>query len=195
MPWMIAAVPDVEPAPDGTEPVRIKLALAGSINGEVHLECHRVAAGIWASKLLGHQAEEFGPEQSEALLKMVTDGVKEFRAELVPEYGEFTITVSSITEPPSGLTRCEQITIVSDKDDRASLLMYLSPILTDSLSQHLEDQNKAEIAETPMEEASKETIAEQPNLEDPSKSMLPETPTQKALSEVVIEPVILEDQN
>ncbi len=194
-PWMIAAVPDVEPAPDGTEPVRIKLALAGSLNGEVHLECHRVAAGIWASKLLGHQAEEFGAEQSEALLKMVTDGVKEFRAELVPEYGEFTITVSSITEPPSGLTRCEQITIVSDKDDRASLLMYLSPILTESLSQRLEDQNKAAIPESPTQEAAKEVIVEEVNLEDQSKATIPESPLQEPIKEVIAEQVNLEDQN
>ena len=192
-PWMMAAVPDVEPPPDGTEPVRIKLAIAGSLNGEVYLECHRVAAGIWASKLLGHQTEEFGTEQSEALLKMVTDGVKEFRAELVPEFGEFTITASSTSEPPPDLTRREEITIISDKDDRASLLMYLSPILTKALSQHSEDQNKAKIPESPVEEAVKEAIADPVNLEDPKKAEISESPMQGASKEVITEPVNLED--
>jgi len=194
-PWMMAAVPDVEPPPDGTEPVRIKLVLAGSLGGEVHLECHRVAAGIWASKLLGHQAEEFGTEQSEALLKMVTDGVKEFRAELVPEYGEFTITVSSTSEPPPDLTLREQITIISDKDDRASLLMYLSPILIEALSLHLEAQNKAKVPESSMEEAVKEAIAEAVNLEEPKKAEIPESPMQEASKEEITEQVNLEDQN
>lgn len=194
-PWMMAAVPDVEPPPDGTEPVRIKLTLAGSLSGEVHLECHRVAAGIWASKLLGHQAEEFGAEQSEALLKMVTDGVIEFQAELVPEYGEFTITVSSTSEPPPDLTRREQITIISDKDDRASLLMYLSPILTESLSLHLENENKAAVPESPMEEPSEEAITEQVNIEDQNKADIPETSMQGDSKEVIVEQVNLEDQN
>ncbi|MGA3008812.1 MAG: flagellar motor switch protein FliN [Terracidiphilus sp.] len=194
-PWMIAAVPDVEPPPDGTEPVRIKLALTGSLNGEVHLECHRVAAGIWASKLLGHTSEDFGTEQSEALLKMVTDGVKEFQAELVPEYGEFTITVSSASELPPDFTRREQITIVSDKDDRASLLMYLSPILIEAISQHLEDQNKAEIPESPIEDAPIEVITEQVPVEGPNKAKLPEASTKEAPKEVVLEQVILQDQN
>ena len=212
-PWMIAAVPDVEPAPDGTEPVRIKLALAGSLNGEVHLECHRVAAGIWASKLLGHQSEEFGAEQAEALLKMVTDGVKEFRAELVPEYGEFTITASSITEPPSGLTRCEQITIVSDKDDRASLLMYLSPILTEALSQRLEGPPQLEDPAPPEDPVHAEdpkqledpVQSEDPKhpedpppleypmpLEDQNKAKIPESSTQGALKQVINEQVNLD---
>jgi flagellar motor switch protein FliN len=210
---MIAAVPDVEPPPDGTEPVRIKLALAGSLNGEVHLECHRVAACIWASKLLGHQSEEFGAEQSEALLKMVTDGVKEFRAELVPEYGEFTISVSSISEPPSGLTRCEQITIISDKDDRASLLMYLSPILIESLSQHLEgpepledpvpveDPAPIEVPkqlEDPVQSEDPKHIEDPMSLKDPvpleyqSQAKIPESPMQGALKRVINEQVNLD---
>jgi flagellar motor switch protein FliN len=192
-PWMMAAVPDVEPPPDGTEPVRIKLALAGSLNGEAHLECHRVAAGIWASKLLGHQEEVFGTEQSEALLKMVTDGVKEFRAELVPEYGEFTITVSSTSEPPPDLMRREQITIISDKDDRASLLMYLSPILIEALSLHIEDQNKAKVPESPVQGALEEAIAEPVNSEDPKKAEIPESPMQGALKEMITEPDTIED--
>jgi flagellar motor switch protein FliN len=188
-PWMIAAVPDVEPPPDGTEPVRIKLALAGKLNGEVHLECHRVAAGIWASKLLGHQSEEFGAEQSEALLKMVTDGVKEFRAELVPEYGEFTISVSSISEPPSGLTRCEQITIISDKDDRASLLMYLSPILIESISQHLEGPKQLE---DPVSVENPAPVEDPKQLEEPVQSVDPKHSEDSLPLEV---PVPVENQN
>jgi flagellar motor switch protein FliN/FliY len=165
LPWQIAAVPDADSAPDGSEPVRIMLALSGSLKGEVHLEFHRAAAGLLASKLLGHQGEEFGAEQSEALLKMVRAGAGEFQAALAPDYGEFTITVSSSSEPPPDLVNCEEITVTNENTNRASILMYFSPLLAEALSPNSKNPNKAVNPESAMPGAAKEVIPDQVNLD------------------------------
>lgn len=165
LPWQIAAVPDAYSAPDGSEPVRIKLAFAGSLKGEVQLEFHRAAAGLLASKLLRHQGEEFGAEQSEALLKMVRAGAGEFQAALVPEYGEFTITVSSSSEPPSDLVNREEITVTNENTNRASILMYFSPLLAEALSPNSKNPNKTVSPENSMPGTAKEVIPDQVNLD------------------------------
>lgn len=163
--WMIASESDADSNPDRSGWVRIKLALAGSLRGEVQLECDHVAAEMLASKLLRRQSDEFGTEQSEALLKMVEAGVCEFRTVLAPEYGDFAISAGSSSEPPSDLAYCDQITIADDNASRASISMYLSPLLTETLSLRTEDPDKATGDKGPMQGGSGEVTPEQVNLD------------------------------
>jgi flagellar motor switch protein FliN len=133
-PWMIAEVTDDGMTPDGSEPVRAKLTLDGSLRGEVLLECHRPAADMLASKFLRQQVGQFETEHSEPLLRLIEVGMSKFCAALEHEYGKFTVTVNSVSEPASNFTRVNQITIADGEGDRASIVMYLNPLLTEALS-------------------------------------------------------------
>jgi flagellar motor switch protein FliN/FliY len=137
-PWLMAAVPDAELPPDGSEPVRVKLTLDGGIRGELLLEFQRAAAIMLAQKLLREPCEEFGEEQSEALLKLVKAGMNKFSSALEPEFGAFTTNVSSASMPASDLKTVVQFTVADDNANRVSILMYLDPALCEALTQHAE---------------------------------------------------------
>jgi flagellar motor switch protein FliN/FliY len=132
--WLIDPVPDVEPTPDGSEPVRVKLAFDGNLRGEVLLEIHRDSAAILVSHFLRQPTGEFGAEQSEALLKLIESSTVELRAEVAREYGEFTIKVTLTSEPTSNGVKPEQITLADNDSNRVSILMYLNPSLLEELS-------------------------------------------------------------
>ena len=163
-PWLIAAMPDAQLTPDGAEPVRMKLTLAGSLRGEVLLECDRAAAATLVSKFLRQHVDEFGEDESKALLRLIEAGISEFRAALAPEYGKLKITVSSASEPAPDQAIVERIIIADDGANRASILMYLNPLLTEALSLHSEDCEPAAGTERPVQDAQGEAITEQVNL-------------------------------
>jgi flagellar motor switch protein FliN/FliY len=163
-PWLVAAVPDAESAPDDSEPVRMKLTLDGSLQGEFLLEFRRKDAVVLASKCLRQSADEFETEQSDALLKVIEAGVDKFRSALAQEYGTFTINASLTSEPASDRTNIAEITAADDGGNRVSILMYLDSELTEALSLHPETASAdEESAKSAAEEG--EALPEQVNLQ------------------------------
>jgi flagellar motor switch protein FliN/FliY len=148
--WLIAAVPDAESTPDGSEPIRIKLTLDGSLCGEAVLEIRYAAAATLASRFLQHPAPESGAEQSEAILRLIEATVIDFCAAVALEYGVFTIKVSSASEPIPDGANAEQITVCDKDSNRASIAMYLSAPLTEALSNVFQAGAEAAAVETLM---------------------------------------------
>jgi flagellar motor switch protein FliN/FliY len=162
--WMIAEAPDDDPTPDASEAVRTKLTLDGGLRGEVLLECGRPAATLLVSKFLRQPVGQFGIEQSEALLKLIEAGMSQFCAILAQEYGKVTVTVNSVSEPASDSASVNQITIADDDANRVSILMYLSPPLTESLSLHSKDHQTLPGAGTEVKGAVGDSISVPVNL-------------------------------
>lgn len=133
-PWRIAAMPGEEPAADQSEPVRIKLMLDGSLRGGFFLELCRAEAAVLASKLLGHAVDEFGAEQSEALLKIVRTTANEFRSALEAQYGALTINAFAASQLPLGATKFAQAVAMDDQSNHVSIAMYLDAALVTVLS-------------------------------------------------------------
>jgi flagellar motor switch protein FliN/FliY len=131
--WLIAAMPDAEAASDESEPVWIKLLLDGSLRGEFLLEFRRSDAAMLASKFLSEPADEFGPEQSAALLRIVKKAMNEFRAAIEGEYGTFTVNAFPASQLPPERTNIAQITAADDEGNRVSILMYLDSALGKAL--------------------------------------------------------------
>jgi flagellar motor switch protein FliN/FliY len=163
-PWLIAAVPDPELTPDGSDPVRTRLELDGSLRGEALLEIHRASAAILASQLLRQPAGEFGAEQAEALLKVLDAAVIEFCAEAAQENGVFTIAASSVSEPAPQGARRQQFTIADNDSNRVSVLMYLTPPLIEALSVHSKAAGNTGVIGRAMRVAPGKAIPEQVNL-------------------------------
>ena len=134
--WLIAAVPDADLTPKNSEPVRIRLALGGSLRGEVLLEFRGAEAAMLASKILRQPAVEFGAEQTERLLMLIRDGIGEFVSALAKDYGTFTIEASSASEPALDAASVTQFTVADDEANRVSILMSLNPALAEALSLH-----------------------------------------------------------
>jgi flagellar motor switch protein FliN/FliY len=140
-PWLIAALPDAESAPDQSEPVWIKLALEGSLRGEFQLELQRPEAALLASKILRLPVDEFSDEHSEALLTTVRGALDEFRLTLKEEFGAFTVQASVASLPPAERSNTARMTAANDEADRISILMILNPELTQSLLLHSQPAN------------------------------------------------------
>jgi len=134
--WLIAAVPDADLTPKNSEPVRIRLALGGSLRGEFLLEFRGAEAAMLASKILRQPAVEFGAEQTERLLMLIRDGIGEFVSALAKDYGTFTIEASSASEPALDAASVTQFTVADDEANRVSILMSLNPALAEALSLH-----------------------------------------------------------
>jgi flagellar motor switch protein FliN/FliY len=162
--WLIAADPDAALAPDGSEPVRFMLTLNGGLRGEVLLEINLDSAAILASKLLQQPTGEFGAEESKALLKLIETSAIAFRTEVEQEYGAFTITASSGSEPSSDGVKPERITVADGDSNRASILIYLNPSLIEALFSRSEALGKTAAAENLMKAKTGKTISEQANL-------------------------------
>ncbi len=145
-PWLVAAVPDAESTADESEPVRMNLTLDGSLVGEFQLEFRRAEAAMLASKCLREAAAEFGPDQSQALLKVIQAAISEFCSALAQEYGAFTADVSSASEPASDRAHVAEITAADDGGNRVSILMFLNPALNQALSFHSEAASAAQAA-------------------------------------------------
>ena len=133
-PWLVAAVPDAEPAGDDSEPVRVSVAIEGSLSGEFLLQFRRADAAMLAAKCLQQPADDFGTEQSAAVLKFVDAGIGEFCSAVTEEFGTFTGKALIASEPPSDSANIAEVTAVDDGGNRVSILMYLNPMLADALS-------------------------------------------------------------
>ena len=140
-PWLIAALPDAESAPDQSEPIWIKLVLEGSLRGEFQLEFQRPEAALLASKILRQPLDEFRDEHSEALLTTVRGALAEFRSTLKEEYGVFTVQASVASLPPAERSNTARMTAANDEADRISILMIFNPELTQSLLLHSQPAN------------------------------------------------------
>jgi flagellar motor switch protein FliN len=132
-PWLVAAALDDQLTKDGTQPVFIKLTLDGSLQGELDLEFRRSEAAMLVSKFLRQPIDEFGTEQADALLNVVQAGLSETCLGLAEGYGRFTIKASENPEPALDRVQVAQITAADDEGNRASILMYLSPALSEAV--------------------------------------------------------------
>jgi flagellar motor switch protein FliN/FliY len=135
-PWLAAAVPDAQPAEDESGQVRMNLRLEGDLQGEFLLEFHRAGAAMLAAKCMHQPADEFGTEQSEAVLKCVEAGLTKFCSALVEEYGTFTGSASIASGLASDSVHVAEVTAADDGGNRVSILMYLNAALAEALSFH-----------------------------------------------------------
>jgi flagellar motor switch protein FliN/FliY len=163
-PWLIAAMPDAELTPDRSEPVWIKLMLDGSLRGEFLLEFHRAEAALLASKFLRQSVDEFGEEQSEALLRVVKAGMNEFRSALEAEYGAFTINASIASQLPFERTNIARIAVANNEANRIFISMCLDPALTEALFLHSQSGSTAADAGGTIKADALKTILGQANL-------------------------------
>ena len=162
--WLIAAVPDADLTPKNSEPVRIRLALGGSLRGEFLLEFRRAEAATVVSKIVRQPAVEFGAEQYEHLLMLIRDGVREFVSTLAKEYGTLTIEVSSASEPALNPTSVDKFTVADDEANRVSILMFLNPALAEALSLHAQAGSTAARTESSIKSSTGGAALEQKNL-------------------------------
>lgn len=134
--WTNAAEPDGGSTADGSEPVRLNFLLGGTLRGEFVLEFRRAEAVLVASKLLQVAVDEFGAEQSDALMSLVDTAAIKFRSSLENEYGTFTIEASYASESPSGQAHTRQFAAGDEGEERVSVSMYFNPELAESLVLH-----------------------------------------------------------
>lgn len=137
-PWHLAATPDADTAPDGSDPVRIALALKGSLRGEFLLEFRPTEVDLLVSMLSKQAIGESGVEQAEVLLNLVEAAVSEFCRELEQEFGTFTVSASSASQQPPEGASIVHITAVNDDDGGGglSVAMYINPELALALMAH-----------------------------------------------------------
>jgi len=145
-PWLMAAVPDAEAVPDGTEPIRVKVALQGSLGGEFTLEIHRSQGALLASKVLRQPDDMPVAKQSEALVDLITSLSHRFQGSLERECGAFAMVPSVDIGTDFDRSHCEQATIGDDKANRISIRMFLNPALAAALSRP--SQSKSSTADS-----------------------------------------------
>jgi flagellar motor switch protein FliN/FliY len=133
-PWSITSAPKADVAEDESEPVRQMLTLDGSLAGELLLEFDRPEALALVSSLVGHGADEFGDEQIEAIRALTEKASIAFCGVLEQEYGKFAIEVSSASQQAFNSTSAVRVAAASNDGSRLSVVMHLSPALTESLS-------------------------------------------------------------
>jgi flagellar motor switch protein FliN len=134
--WLVAAVPDAHSTTDESEPVRVNLTLEGDLRGEFLLEFRRNDAAMLAAKCLQQPAGEFGAEESDALLKCIETGMSKFCSAVAEQYGTFASKVAIASQPASDSANVVEVTAADDDGNRASILMYLNPALSEALSLH-----------------------------------------------------------
>jgi len=129
------------------------------------LEIGRTAAAMIASKLLQSPAIEFGEEQSEALLRLVTSGASTFCSEPGQEYGTFNINASLAPEAALDRTNMLKVTAADDGGNRASISMYMDSVLTHELAVHSKARSATDDVGTLIKAVGREGIAGQVNLD------------------------------
>ena len=164
-PWLIVAGPDEVAANDRPDPLRIRLKLEGSLQGEFLLEFDRAEASTLASIVLRRPAGESGVEDSEALLRLIRSGLSEFRSKLGLSYGSFTIDASSNSEPAPGPSVGAQITACDDQSNRVSIGMLLNTELANSLRVNFPHENHGEGTGKAMNEDELEVLPPPVNLD------------------------------
>lgn len=164
-PWQIAASLASVPSPDESEPVRVSLMLSGSLQGDFLLEFHRAEAAMLVSKLLGQTVDEFETEHADALLKLIGAAVTNFCAVLEQQYGIFTVRAYSAFDAPSSGASRIPITASNGDDSDVSIVMHISPELTEALLPHSQTAFPAPEAREATKAALGEAIAEPVNLD------------------------------
>ena len=134
--WSLSANPRADSTPDGSEPIRIVLTLNGSLNGEFLLEFPRADATLLSSQILSRSSDEFGAEQSDALLKCIEAAASKFCGTIEGQYGATTSQASLAVEPPLYLKNAFHADVTDDSGNGASLSIFLNPTLMESLTLH-----------------------------------------------------------
>jgi flagellar motor switch protein FliN/FliY len=164
-PWQIVDVPDSDLTPDEADPARIKLTLEGSLRGECLLEFRRTEAAMLVSKFLQTPVVEFGAEQSESLVKLITAGAGLVRSELGQRYGVFDAKASSESEAAVNRTNCVRVTVADDGGNRVPIWMYIDSMLSEQLAVDSKARSAAADVETLIKAVGRKGIAEQINLD------------------------------
>src|ERR1700677_4195955 len=164
-PWQIDDVPDSDLTADDDEPTRIKLTLGGSLRGECQLEFRRKEAAILVSKFLQAPVVEFGAEQSESLVKLITAGTSALRSELGEQYGGFEIKASSVSEIAVDRTNCVRVAVADEGGNRVPIWMYIDSVLSERLAVHSKTQSAVADVESLIKTGATRGIAEQINLD------------------------------
>ena len=163
-PWSIAAVPGTDVTPDQSEPIRIGFRLEGSMSGGFLLEIPRADAALLAAQILSEAADEFGTEQSDALLKCIQAAAGEFCSAAVDQYGAFTIQASMAAEPAPELANVFHAEVGDHNSNRVSLLMILNPALMESLALRSDIETTIAEARISMKSAAGKSVQETANL-------------------------------
>jgi len=164
-PWAIAAVPGEDSNPDGSEPVRMRCVLGGTLRGAFLLEFRRAEAVALAAKMLQRAADEFGAEESAALQKVVEAAKGKFHSALEPEYGTFTMEAAFASEPLAGRASAVQITAGDGGANRVTVAMHCDTELTQSLLLRLRAAGSAAGARTATKVVAGNVIMEPVNLD------------------------------
>jgi flagellar motor switch protein FliN/FliY len=164
-PWEKIDSPGIELPPDEGESVRVRLALDGSLRGELLLEFRRTEAAILAAKFLQAPVVEFGEEQSQALVNLVATGAIAFRSELGQEYGAFNINASLAPGAVHDRTNLVQITSADDGGNRMSVWMFTDSSLMEWLALRSQAQSVSADAAKSIKAATGKEMSEQVNLD------------------------------
>jgi len=166
--WLVSAVPDAESASDESEPLRILLALDGSLQGTVVLEIDKTEASMLASKVMREPVEEFGDEHSAAILEVIQAGISDFSSSATEEFGEFTLEATLSTDPAEDRLNVVEMTASDDDSNRFSIRMYPDAALSQALSIYSkpnpEDSEPARSGSSSLE-AIDSSVQEQVNLD------------------------------
>lgn len=163
--WTIAATPEENSTPDGSDPVRMKFILGGTLRGEFLLEFRRAEAALLVSKLLQQPADEFGTKEAEALKELIEAAMSKFHSAMTQEYGTFTIEASFASEPFSVQSKIGQITAADRDSNHVLVLMYLNPELMESLLLHSRAVSSVTGARRAMKVVAGNAISEPVNLD------------------------------
>jgi flagellar motor switch protein FliN/FliY len=134
--WEAIDPQEADGSPNGAEPIRIMLDVAGSLRGKVLLEFPRAEANTLASALLRETVTEFGEEQQVALVTLVTSGASAFCAELQQEYGNVTINACAAIETMQDRANTVQRTASNEAGNHIAVCMYTDSLLMSQLSAH-----------------------------------------------------------
>lgn len=132
-PWQIVAGPDGANVTDRPDPIRIRHTFQGSLQGDFVLEFERSEAAMLAAQVLRRPAGESGIEDSEALLRLVKSGLREFRSALATTFGTFSVDASLDTGMPTIQIASAQVTAADQNSNRASIAMCLDRELAEIL--------------------------------------------------------------
>lgn len=132
--WKVVEGTESEPNSDDAESIFINLELDGSLNGQIQWELRHSDAMLLASSFLREPANEFGQEQSDAILRAFEAGVSDFKSVSAEKYGAFAVKVGIV---PEALPDRESVSCLNAADDegkKISLSTYISATLSENLT-------------------------------------------------------------
>jgi flagellar motor switch protein FliN/FliY len=163
-PWLVSALPDAESESDQAQPIWIRLALSGGLQGAFVLEFRREEATLLASSFLGQPVDQFEAEHAEALLKAVKAALGEFCSSLEEEYGAFTVKASVSTEPPADRSNTALMTAADGESNRVTILMVLDAALAQALYRHAHPDNASAAVAQAIQAAKGKAMPQSQNL-------------------------------